>query len=73
VSKGNQEEQPMRVIVDESLCEANGFCESLAPDVFEIGKADVVHVADGEVPEHLQIDVHAAIDQCPKAALRLAD
>jgi ferredoxin len=63
----------MRVIVDESLCEANGFCESLAPDIFEIGKADVVHVADGEVPEHLQIDVHAAIDQCPKAALRLAD
>jgi ferredoxin len=63
----------MRVIVDESLCEANGFCESLAPDVFEIGKADVVHVADGEVPEHLHIDVLAAIDQCPKAALRLAD
>lgn len=22
----------MRVIVDETLCEANGFCESLAPD-----------------------------------------
>jgi ferredoxin len=63
----------MRVIVDESLCEANGFCESLAPDYFEIGQSDVVHVADGEVPEHLEIDVRAAIDQCPKAALRLAD
>ncbi|MDT5020944.1 MAG: ferredoxin [Mycobacterium sp.] len=63
----------MRVIVDESLCEANGFCESLAPDIFEIGKADVVHVADGEVPEHLRIDVAAAVDQCPKAALRLVD
>jgi len=63
----------MRVIVDETLCEANGFCESLAPDVFEIGKADVVHVADGEVPEHLEIDVRAAVDQCPKAALRLVD
>ena len=47
----------MRVIVDETLCEANGFCESLAPDIFEIGQSDVVHVADGEVPEHLQIDV----------------
>jgi ferredoxin len=63
----------MRVIVDESLCEANGFCESLAPDIFEIGHADVVHVADGEVPEHLEIDVRAAVDQCPKAALRIAD
>ncbi|UMB71181.1 ferredoxin [Mycobacterium paraterrae] len=63
----------MRVVVDESLCEANGFCESLAPDVFEIGTADVVHVAGGEVPEHLEIDVAAAVDQCPKAALRIVD
>ena len=45
----------MRVIVDETLCEANGFCESLAPDIFEIGHADVVHVAEGEVPEHLEM------------------
>jgi ferredoxin len=58
----------MRVIVDETLCEANGFCESLAPDIFEIGNSDVVHVVDGEVPEHLHI-----VDQCPKAALRLVD
>ena len=50
----------MRVVVDETLCEANGFCESLAPDIFEIGDADVVHVAEGEVPEHLEIDVRAA-------------
>ena len=63
----------MRVIVDDTLCEANGFCESLAPDIFEIGKAEVVHVADGEVPEHLEIDVRAAVEQCPKAALRLVD
>lgn len=63
----------MRIVVDESLCEANGFCESLAPDVFEIGTSDVVHVADGEVPEHLKIDVAAAVDQCPKAALRIVD
>jgi ferredoxin len=63
----------MRVIIDESLCEANGFCESLAPDIFEIGNADVAHVADGDIPEHLKIDVAAAVDQCPKAALRLVD
>lgn len=37
----------MRVTVDENLCEANGFCESLAPDVFELGDADVVQIADG--------------------------
>jgi len=63
----------MRVIVDESLCEANGFCESLAPDVFEIGDADVVHVADGAVAPDREVDVRAAVDQCPKAALRIIE
>ena len=40
----------MRVIVDENLCEANGFCESLAADVFELGDEDVVQIVDGPVP-----------------------
>lgn len=63
----------MRVTVDASLCEANGFCESLAPDVFVIGDEDVVQIADGPVPPRLEIDVRAAVDQCPKAALRVTD
>ena len=63
----------MRVTVDETMCEASGFCESLAPDVFELGDADVVQIAEGDVPARLEIDVRAAVDQCPKAALRLHD
>ncbi|MCV7167869.1 ferredoxin [Mycobacterium stomatepiae] len=63
----------MRVTVDETLCEAQGFCESLAPDVFELGDEDVVQIADGEVAPDREIDVRAAVDQCPKAALRLID
>jgi ferredoxin len=63
----------MRVTVEETMCEASGFCESLAPDVFELGDADVVQIADGDVPARLEIDVRAAVDQCPKAALRLHD
>jgi ferredoxin len=63
----------MRVTVDENLCEANGFCESIAPDVFELGDADVVQIADGPVAPDREIDVHAAVEQCPKAALRLRD
>jgi ferredoxin len=63
----------MRVTVDGNSCEANGFCESLAPDVFELGDEDVVQIADGPVPPHLEIDVRAAVEQCPKAALRLQD
>lgn len=63
----------MRVTVDENLCEANGFCESLAADVFELGDQDVVQIVDGPVPPDREIDVRAAVEQCPKAALRLQD
>lgn len=40
----------MRVIVDADMCEANGFCESIAPDIFVLGDEDVVQIADGPVP-----------------------
>ncbi|MBW0020129.1 MAG: ferredoxin [Mycobacterium sp.] len=63
----------MRVIVDADQCEANGFCESLAADIFELGDQDVVQIADGPVPEDREIDVRAAVEQCPKAALRLIE
>jgi ferredoxin len=63
----------MRVTVDETQCEASGFCESLAADIFELGDEDVVQVGDGEIPPDRLIDVRAAVDQCPKAALRLVD
>lgn len=63
----------MRVIVDPDMCEANGFCESLAADIFELGDEDVVQIADGPVPADREIDVRAAVDQCPRAALKLID
>lgn len=63
----------MRVIVDPDMCEANGFCESLAADIFELGDEDVVQIADGEIPADREIDVRAAVDQCPRAALKLVD
>jgi ferredoxin len=63
----------MRVIVDPDLCEANGFCESIAPDIFELGDEFVVQIAHGQVAPDREIDVRAAVEQCPKAALRLQD
>jgi ferredoxin len=63
----------MRVTVDGNMCEANGFCESIAPDIFELGDEDVVQIADGPVAPDREIDVRAAVDQCPKAALRIVD
>ena len=63
----------MRVTVDESLCEANGFCESLAPKIFELGNSEVVMSADGPVRPEMEKDVRAAVDHSPKAALRICE
>ncbi len=63
----------MRVIVDPDMCEANGFCESIAADIFELGDEDVVQIADGPVPADREIDVRAAVEQCPRAALRITE
>jgi ferredoxin len=63
----------MRVIVDTDSCEANGFCESIAADIFELGDEDVVQIVEGDVPPGREIDVRAAVEQCPRAALKLRD
>lgn len=61
----------MRVVVDYDLCESNGVCESLAPEVFEVGEDDNLYLLQEEPPEHLRKHVEAAVDGCPKQALRL--
>lgn len=61
----------MRVVVDYDLCESNGVCEALAPDVFEVGEDDNLYLLQEEPPEDRRADVEAAVDRCPKQALRL--
>lgn len=63
----------MRVVVDPLVCEANGVCERLAPEVFALDDADELEILQPEPPEHLQDKVRAAVDGCPKLALRLED
>ena len=40
----------MRVVVDRDLCEANGVCAGLAPDVFDLDDEDYLHITAAEVP-----------------------
>jgi ferredoxin len=61
----------MRVVVDYDLCESNGVCEALAPDVFEVGEDDNLYLLQEEPPEDRRDDVEAAVARCPKQALRL--
>jgi ferredoxin len=63
----------MRVMVDPDLCEANGVCANLVPQVFDLDEEDELHIADGEVPDALAGQVRLAVQSCPKMALRIED
>ena len=61
----------MKIIVDRLMCEANGICEDLAPEVFSLDDDDELHLLVTEVPDGLVSDVEAAVHGCPKQALSL--
>ena len=61
----------MRVRVDPMVCEANGVCERIAPDVFQLNDDDELTILQPEPPEDLHDTVRNAVDRCPKLALAI--
>ncbi|MQA84336.1 MAG: ferredoxin [Streptosporangiales bacterium] len=63
----------MEVVVDRDQCEANGVCESLVPEVFQLDDEDVLRIRRPEPPPELVDRVRHAVRSCPKAALELRE
>jgi ferredoxin len=63
----------VRVVVDPNLCEANGVCVALVPEVFELHAGDTLVVVDPTPSEALRAKVESAVDGCPRAALRIEE
>ncbi|GAA5156795.1 ferredoxin [Nocardioides marinquilinus] len=63
----------MRIEVDLDLCESNGLCESMAPEVFELDDDDYLQLATHEVTEENRRGVERAVAACPRAAISLVD
>jgi len=61
----------MRVSANLDLCESNGLCVAIAPDVFDFRTDDRVHVLDEEPPDALRAQVEEAAQVCPKRAIHL--
>jgi ferredoxin len=61
----------MRVKADYDLCEANGVCEGIAPDTFELDDDDNLNVLDDQVTEANEFQIEQAVASCPKAALSI--
>ncbi len=63
----------MRIEVDLGLCQGHGVCESEAPEVFRVSKANVVEVLDTNPPEELRATVVEAVKNCPTQALTIVE
>lgn len=60
----------MKLNVDYDLCEANGVCESLAPEVFRLDDNEDLQVDETRVEASAE-QVRRAVAGCPKQALSL--
>lgn len=63
----------MRVEVDPLVCEANGVCEQLAPEVYRLAEDDELRILQPEPPPELHDVVEQTVRSCPKGALRTVD
>ena len=63
----------VKVVVDFDLCESNGICMDIAPEVFEVRDDDFLYVLVEEPDETLREKVETAVVRCPKQAISLAE
>ncbi len=63
----------MKVIVDPDTCLGCGVCESIAPEIFELGNEVYATVLLNPVPEQMRAIVDEAIAECPEEAIRIIE
>jgi ferredoxin len=62
-----------RVVADWDLCEANGICEAMAPENFEVDDDDNLQILDDVVTEENEDRMKRAVAGCPKSALSIVE
>jgi ferredoxin len=63
----------MKVIVDHNLCEGNGRCAEVAPQVFELRDDDHSYVLIERPPQTLREKIELAVSVCPRQAIRIIE
>ncbi len=62
-----------KIEVDWGLCESNGVCMGINPDIFLLGDDDMLTVLQEEVTPENEADVREAIRQCPRQAISIVE
>lgn len=70
MGKRAREVEVMKAKVDHDLCIGCGLCESICPEVFEMGDDGLAHVI-AEVTEDLEDSAQEACESCPTEAITL--
>ena len=61
----------MKVVVDFDLCQSNGICQGLAPEVFEVRDDGFLYVLQENPDESLRGKVEEAVRVCPTQAISI--
>ncbi|MBN9635140.1 MAG: ferredoxin [Actinobacteria bacterium] len=62
-----------KVNVDFGLCESNGVCEGIIPDVFHLDDQDHLHIRHDEVTPDNRGRILEAVRQCPRQAISITE
>lgn len=60
-----------KIEVDWGLCESNGVCMGINPEIFLLGDDDMLTVLQEEVTPENEHDVREAVRQCPRQAISI--
>jgi ferredoxin len=63
----------VKVVVDFDLCQSNGICQGLAPEVFEVRDDGYLYLLQEHPDESLRSKVEMAVNSCPVQAISLVD
>lgn len=63
----------MKVRVDIGICESNGICVGVAPEVFHLDADDQLSLIRENVTPDIEDRVRNAVDQCPRNAISLEE
>jgi ferredoxin len=62
-----------KIEVDWGLCESNGVCMGIIPEVFQLGDDDMLTVLQEDVTPENEEQVRDAVRQCPRQAISIRE
>jgi ferredoxin len=62
-----------KIEVDWGLCESNGVCMGIIPEVFQLEDDDTLTVLQDDVTPENEEQIREAVRQCPRQAISIVE